>query len=87
MADKNMNQRITVRVDETVATVLEELQGLGLNTSDLVREMLDDALPGLQGMVRVIRAERAGLKLDARKELKRMLAELTKKAVETGMES
>lgn len=85
--EKEKQRRVSARVDETTFQVFEELKGLGVNTSELVREMLAEALPGLQGMVRVIRADREGRKLDVKKEMRRMLAELTKRAVETGMEA
>lgn len=68
--------RIGLRLDVRTGEVLEELKGLGVNVSDLVREMLEAALPGLKGMVRVVRAEKAGRRLDAKAALQEMAADL-----------
>lgn len=81
MVKEEKQRRWAFRVDEATFQVLEELKGLNVNVSELGREMADAALPGLQGMVRAIRAEREGRLLDAKREVQRMAAELVEKVI------
>lgn len=73
--------RLGLRLDVTTGEVLEELKGLGVNVSDLVREMLEAALPGLQGMVKALRAAKSGRQVDAKAALEEMAVELVCRAM------
>ena len=79
MSDRLDGGRLSVRVDPATWETLEELKGLGVNVSALVREMLEVTRPAFHGMVKAIRARQQGVKLDVGQFVGEIAGEVTRK--------